>query len=96
MMMLVTYDVKTTTREGESRLRRIAKVCLNYGQRVQFSVFEIEVEPAQWVGLQRQLVDLIDPTTDSLRVYYLGKNWQNRVEHVGARRARDLNDPLIF
>lgn len=96
MMVLVSYDIRTTTREGERRLRRIAKTCQDYGQRVQFSVFEIEVEPAQWVNLQRQLCDLIDPTTDSLRIYHLGKNWQHRVEHVGAKPALDLNDPLVF
>ncbi len=96
MMVLVSYDVRTTTKEGERRLRRIAKACLNHGQRVQFSVFEIEVEPAQWVSLQRQLTELIDPATDSLRVYHLGKNWRHRIEHIGAKPVLDLSNPLVF
>lgn len=96
MMVLVSYDVQTITREGERRLRRIAKACQNYGQRVQLSVFEIEVDPAQWVALRSQLHALIDPATDSLRFYHLGKEWRHRVEHIGAKPSLDLNDPLVF
>lgn len=96
MMVLVTYDVRTSEPGGEKRLRRVAKACRNYGQRVQFSVFEIEVEPAQWTLLRAQLEGLIDASTDSLRFYNLGTNWQKRVEHVGAKPAVDLNGTLIL
>ena len=96
MMVLVSYDVSTQDQAGARRLRQIAKACLNLGQRVQFSVFEIELEPAQWVQLKALLVSIIEPTTDSLRFYYLGKNWQAKVEHVGAKAVLDLNAPLIL
>ena len=96
MMVLVSYDVSTQDKAGARRLRQIAKACLNLGQRVQFSVFEIELEPAQWVQLKADLTSLIEPTMDSLRFYYLGKNWQNKVEHVGAKAVLDLNAPLIL
>ncbi|MUG33397.1 CRISPR-associated endonuclease Cas2 [Psychrobacter sanguinis] len=96
MMVLVTYDIATADAGGAKRLRHIAKNCLNYGQRVQYSVFEIEVNPAQWTTLKATLEKIIDPKTDSLRYYYLGKNWQRRVEHIGAKPALDLNDMLLF
>lgn len=96
MMVLVTYDVSTESSGGAGRLRRIAKTCRNYGQRVQYSVFEIEVEPAQWVALKARLKAIIDPATDSLRFYHLGANWQRRVEHLGAKPATDLGGPLIL
>jgi CRISPR-associated protein Cas2 len=96
MMILVTYDVSTLDKAGEKRLRQIAKTCRDYGQRVQFSVFELEVDNAQWVMIKQRLCDLIDPSTDSLRFYYLGINWQYRVEHVGAKPALDLKGPLVF
>ena len=96
MMVLVSYDVSTQDKAGTRRLRRIAKACLNLGQRVQFSVFEIELDPARWVRLKAELVSIIEPKTDSLRFYYLGKNWSNKVEHVGAKAVLDLNAPLIF
>ena len=96
MMVLVTYDVATTTPAGARRLRRVARACQNLGQRVQFSVFEIEVEPAQWVALKSRLESIIDPATDSLRYYHLGANWQRRVEHVGAKPAADFGGPLIL
>lgn len=83
MMVLVSYDVSTISPGGEKRLRRVAKACRDLGQRVQFSVFEIEVEPAQWVVLREKLCDLIDPKLDSLRFYQLGANWESR-----ARRRR--------
>jgi CRISPR-associated protein Cas2 len=95
MMVLVTYDVSTTTPAGRKRLRHVARACQNFGQRVQFSVFEIEVDPAQWVTLKARLERLIDPATDSLRYYHLGANWSRRVEHVGAKPAVDLGGPLI-
>lgn len=96
MLVLVTYDVSTTTPTGAKRLRRVARACTDFGQRVQQSVFEIEVDPAQWVVLKARLEGIIDPGVDSLRYYYLGANWTRRVEHVGAKPAVDLNGPLII
>ena len=96
MMILVSYDVSTSSTSGQRRLRRLAKTCRDYGQRVQYSVFEIEVDYAQWTFLKNRLCELIDPEQDSLRFYYLGRNWQNKVEHVGAKPALDLNGPLIL
>jgi CRISPR-associated protein Cas2 len=95
MMVLVTYDVRTAEGSGARRLRRVAKACQDFGQRVQYSVFEIEVEPAQWVALRARLESAIDPKTDSLRYYFLGAEWRRRVEHVGAKPARDFDAPLI-
>lgn len=96
MMVLITYDVSTDSDGGKRRLRRVARACKDFGQRVQFSVFECEVEPAQWVQLRARLLKEIDAATDSLRFYQLGANWQARVEHVGAKPALDLNGPLVF
>jgi CRISPR-associated protein Cas2 len=95
MMVLVTYDVNTETAESRRRLRHVAKKCQNLGQRVQKSVFECLVDPAQWASLRQDLVDEIDPDEDSLRFYFLGKNWRNRVEHVGAKPSLDPEGPLI-
>ena len=95
MMVLVSYDVRTSEPGGARRLRRVAKVCRNFGQRVQFSVFECLVDPAQWVRLRQQLMDEIDLEEDSLRFYFLGANWRNRVEHVGAKESVDQEGPLI-
>ncbi|MCA9774412.1 MAG: CRISPR-associated endonuclease Cas2 [Myxococcales bacterium] len=95
MMVLVTYDVNTETVEGRRRLRRVAKACLNRGQRVQHSVFECLVDPAQWTALRHALVDEIDPERDSLRFYFLGSNWRRRVEHVGMQISYDPEGPLI-
>lgn len=96
MLILVTYDVSTITSAGRRRLRQVAKACRDYGQRVQYSVFEIELDSAQWVVLRQRLCDLIDPKHDSLRFYHLGRNWQHKVEHVGSKPAVDLNGPLIL
>ncbi|MFA6435071.1 MAG: CRISPR-associated endonuclease Cas2 [Elusimicrobiales bacterium] len=97
MMILVSYDVAAVgTTAGARRLRRIAKVCKNYGQRVQYSVFECEVDPALWVKLKNQLIKEIDQEKDSLRFYYLGSNWERRIEHVGAKKSLDLDEPLII
>lgn len=96
MMVLVTYDVATSTEGGAGRLRRVARACQDFGQRVQFSVFEIQVDPAQWAKLKARLENLIDAEEDSLRYYYLGANWSRRIEHVGAKAARDLDGPLIL
>lgn len=97
MMMLVSYDVSTIDKAGRSRLRRVAKACLDFGQRVQNSVFECDIDPAQWAALKHRLITLIDDEQDSLRFYHLGANWQPRVEHVGAKPTLDLrNDPLVI
>lgn len=95
MMVLVAYDVRTDTTAGRRRLRRVAKLCQNVGQRVQFSVFECLVDQAQWVSFRGKLVAVIKPEEDSLRFYFLGANWHGRVEHVGAKPAYDPEGPLI-
>lgn len=95
MMVLVTYDVSTQHANGAARLRRVARACLDYGQRVQFSVFEIEVDPAQWTLLRARLESIIDPSLDSPRYYHLGAKWRRRVEHFGARPSTDLGGTLI-
>ena len=96
MMILVSYDVSTSTEGGKRRLRRVARACLDWGQRVQFSVFECDVDPAQWAVLRDRLVKEIDPESDSLRFYHLGANWRRRVEHLGAKPAYDPDGPLIL
>jgi len=96
MLMLITYDVSTESDGGKRRLRRVARACRDFGQRVQYSVFECEVDPAQWVKLRARLLREIDPAKDSLRFYHLGANWKHRVEHVGAKPALDLDGPLLF
>ncbi|MEY4285534.1 MAG: CRISPR-associated protein Cas2 [Pseudomonadota bacterium] len=97
MLVLVTYDVNVTTRAGEKRLRQIAKVCLDYGVRVQNSVFECEVDPAQWVQLKAELLRIYDPTQDSLRFYMLGKRGVDKIEHCGAKLTYNpIHSPLIF
>jgi CRISPR-associated protein Cas2 len=95
MMVLVTYDVNTESTAGKRRLRRVAKICQNFGQRVQYSVFECLVDPAQWAFFREKLIAVTDPDQDSLRFYFLGANWKGRVEHVGAKVAYDPEGPLI-
>jgi len=95
MMVLITYDVCTETAEGRKRLRRVAKECVNFGQRVQNSVFECLVEPGQFAELRHRIEETIDPAQDSVRYYYLGANWKRRVEHVGAKPGYDPEGPLI-
>lgn len=95
MMVLITYDVSTETEKGKSRLRRVSKKCQDCGQRVQNSVFECLIDPAQWKQLQDKLLKIIDPETDSLRFYYLGDNWKHRVEHVGAKPTIDIEGTII-
>lgn len=94
-MVLVTYDVNTESDDGVKRLRKVAKVCVNYGQRVQNSVFECLLDPAEFAKLKHSLVGMIDMEKDSLRFYYLGKNWKNRVEHYGAKGGYDPEGLLI-
>ncbi len=95
MLVLVTYDVRTVTPAGQRRLSRVAKACLDFGQRVQNSVFECQVDPGQFAELRARLVELIEPTEDSLRFYFLGKHGQRRIEHVGAKPTVDLTGPLV-
>ena len=96
MLLLITYDVGVTTSAGRKRLRRISKTCLDYGVRVQHSVFECDISPAQWVELKAALLEIFDPNQDSLRFYSLGRNWQRKVEHHGTKPTLDvLKDTLI-
>jgi len=95
MFVLVTYDVNTETAEGRRRLRQVARMCENWGQRVQQSVFECVVDPAQWATFRASLVRIADPAVDSLRFYFLGGNWRKRLEHVGAKTAYDPEGPLV-
>jgi CRISPR-associated protein Cas2 len=95
-LVLITYDVKTEDNAGKRRLRRVARACLDFGQRVQYSVFECEVDPAQWAALRARLIGEIDPKVDSLRFYRLGAEGQRRIEHVGAKASLDLQGPLLF
>ena len=95
MFVLVTYDVSTKSAEGRRRLRQVAKTCLDFGQRVQHSVFELLVDYTQWTQCKSRLTEIINPDHDSLRFYYLGNNWRRRVEHVGAKPSQDFEGPLI-
>ena len=95
MMILVSYDVATATPDGLRRLRRVAKACLNHGQRVQNSVFECLLANDQWIPFRAELLRLADLKTDSLRFYYLGIEWQRRVEHHGAKPTIDPEGPLL-
>jgi len=96
MMVLITYDVNTEDKAGQKRLRRVAKKCVDYGQRVQNSVFECLLEPAQFVKLKSELEAIVDKDKDSLRYYMLGTNWKKRVEHFGAKETYDPEGTLVF
>lgn len=96
MLVLVSYDVCTIDLSGRRRLRHVAKTCENYGVRVQNSVFECNVDQAQWTALKARLLDIFDPETDSLRFYYLGNSYRQRIEHQGAKPAVDVEGPLIL
>ena len=97
MMVLVTYDVETTTPKGRKRLRRVAKQCVNFGQRVQNSVFECVVDPAQFAELRHRLEGIIDVGKDSLRFYQLGNNWERKVDHIGVKETfNPEGDTLII
>lgn len=96
MHVLITYDVETATPEGRKRLRHVAKLCEDWGQRVQNSVFECKLDPAQLTALRARLRDIIDEQRDSLRLYNLGNNWQRRAEHYGIKPSVDPDSPLIF
>ena len=94
MLVLISYDVASDD-TGQRRLRRVARACQDYGQRVQYSVFECIVDPAQWTMLKERLISEIDPEKDSLRFYYLGSNYKHRMEHIGAKPSVEQDGPLI-
>ena len=96
MMTLVSYDVSTVDAAGRKRLRKVAKECVNYGQRVQNSVFEVDVDYGTILKLKDRLMKIIDEEQDSLRFYYLGNNWKRRVEHIGAKETYDPEGSLIL
>lgn len=96
MKVIVSYDVQTTTKEGRSRLRRVAKACKGYGVRVQYSVFECSVGPAQLVLLRAALLDIVSPATDSLRIWYLSEDDAHKTEHHGVREPLDVDGPLVL
>ena len=93
-MVLITYDVETVTPSGKKRLRHVAKQCVNFGQRVQNSVFECLVDPAQFTELKHRLESIINKEKDSIRYYFLGSNWRNKVEHIGSKESYDPEGPL--
>ena len=96
MMIIVSYDVSTTSEGGKKRLRKVAETCLDFGLRAQNSVFECIVEPAQWEILKEKLLSIYKAEEDSLRFYYLGSNWQNRLEHYGKDKNLNIEDPFIL
>ncbi len=96
MLVLITYDVNTETPAGRKRLRLVAKQCVNYGQRVQNSVFECQADAAKMREIEECLIKIIDPEHDSLRFYYLGNKYETKVKHIGAKPSFDVRDPLII
>lgn len=96
MLLLITYDVNTETPEGRKRLRKVAKQCMNYGQRVQNSVFECVVEPAMAKELKHNLGRIIDEEKDSLRFYNLGSSYKSKIEHIGVKVPIDIDEPFII
>lgn len=96
MMIVITYDVNTMDTEGRRRLRRVSKVCVNYGQRVQNSVFECVVNTAQYLLIKQNLLGIIDKAKDSLRIYQIGNHYQDRIEHFGIKTTYDPDDVLLL
>lgn len=96
MYVLITYDVNTTTSEGAKRLRHVARCCRDYGQRVQNSVFECLIDNSNFIRLKSQLLSIIDPAMDSIRIYHLGKNYQAKIEHLGVKTSFDMEGELII
>lgn len=96
MLVLITYDVNTQTAEGRTRLRKVAKQCVNYGQRVQNSVFECVADAAKLREIKEKLIHIIDVEKDSLRFYNLGNNYKSKVEHIGAKESYDVEAPLVL
>ena len=96
MLVLITYDVNTETNAGKTRLRKVAKQCTNYGRRVQNSVFEADLDYSSFLKLKDSLLKLINPEEDSLRFYYLGNNWNKKIEHIGAEKTYDPEGVIII
>ena len=96
MMVLISYDVSTNDSEGKTRLRKVAKECQNHAQRVQKSVFEADLDYSTFLKLKARLIKLIDEEKDSLRFYYLGNNWEKRVEHIGAKETYNPEGVIII
>lgn len=96
MLVLITYDVSTETPAGSKRLRQVARICTNYGQRVQHSVFECILDATQLLIVKNTLLKSIDQSTDSLRFYLLGNNYKNKVEHYGVKASFDVTEPLVL
>ena len=96
MMVLITYDVNTETKEGKKRLNKVAKQCVNYGVRVQNSVFECVMDAAKCREVKQKLMTIIDSKKDSLRFYYLGDNYKTKIEHIGSKEPINVDEPLIF
>jgi CRISPR-associated protein Cas2 len=92
MMVLVSYDISTTTSEGRKRLRKVAEECQDFGRRVQFSIFECDIDPAQWEVMKHRLLRIYNEDEDSLRFYFLGSNWKKRVEHHGAKKIVAMDE----
>lgn len=95
MLVLITYDVSTEFNEGRKRLRKVAKLCEDYGQRVQNSVFECSIDMALWVQVKAKLLAVVNVEQDSLRFYFLGSNWERKVEHYGTKQSYHPDGPLI-
>lgn len=96
MLVLISYDVSTVEKEGKTRLRKVAKECVNHGQRVQKSVFEVNLDYSKFMKLKDKLLKLIDLEQDSLRFYYLGNNWERKIEHFGAKETYNSEGVLII
>lgn len=96
MLVLITYDVNTETPQGKKRLSRVARQCVNYGVRVQNSVFECVMDPSKCLEVKQKLSEIIDKSKDSLRFYYLGDNYKTKIEHIGAKETIRVDEPLIF
>jgi CRISPR-associated protein Cas2 len=96
MLVLISYDVSTLTKEGKTRLRKVAKECQNYAQRVQNSVFEANLDYGTFLKMKDRLIGIIDKEEDSLRFYYLGNNWSNKVEHIGTKKSYNPEGALIL
>lgn len=96
MLVIIAYDVETSTQEGRTRLRKVAKLCVNYGQRVQNSVFECSVDPAQLVKIKHQLEKMIDSDSDNIRIYHMGKNWERKIETLGKSESYNPDSGVLF
>lgn len=96
MLVLIAYDVETATKEGRSRLQKVAKICVNYGQRVQNSVFECSVDPAQLVEIKHELSRIIDNNLDNIRIYHMGKNWERKIETLGKSESYNPDSGVLF